>query len=334
MKTTLFFQDPWFALTAIFAIAAALWLRSRKRDAFGHGCGLFFAVVPKTLKTRAAKGLWVLTALAMLCLSVALARPRASREHTKVKTQAIDIVVALDVSGSMRAEDFTAGATRINRLAAAKKVVEEFVEKRASDRISLLSFAGKAYTVSPLTTDRGWVISQLRRMEVGIVREDGTAVGSAIATALNRLKNSSAKTKLIVLLTDGRNNTGSIAPEKAAELAKAMGVKIYTVGAGSKGPAPYPVQVFGRRVYQQIEADLDEASLKSIAETTGGLYFYAGDLSRLRAVYAQIDKLETTPIEEEGYAEYRELFVWAAVAALVLLLLESILGATILRVLP
>jgi Ca-activated chloride channel family protein len=333
--TTFFLQDPWWLLLMLCAVVAAWVSKTALRDAFGHGCGFLLAAVRPTVRVRFARLLWAATICAMILLAFAAARPRASREHTRVKTQAVDIVMALDVSGSMRAEDFTAGAQRINRLAAAKKVVEEFVKARASDRISLLAFAGKAYSVSPLTTDRGWVIDQLRRMEIGIVKEDGTAVGSAIATALNRLKNATAKTKLIILLTDGRNNTGSIAPEKAADIAKSMGVKIYTVGAGTKGLAPYPVEdVFGRKMYQQIQADLDEKSLSAIAQTTGGMYFYAGDMQRLRDVYAQIDKLETTPIEEEGYAEYRELFVWFALAALVLLMIESVLAATYLRVVP
>jgi Ca-activated chloride channel family protein len=265
MKTELFFQDPWVGLVAVTAVVVAWWLRSRRRDAFGHGHGALLTAVMPTLRVRAARTIFLLTVFAIVFLSLALMRPRASREHTKAKTQAVDIVIALDVSGSMRAEDFTAGASRINRLAAAKKVVEEFVKARASDRISLLAFAGKAYTVSPLTTDRGWVIDQLRRMDIGIVREDGTAVGSAIATAVNRLKNSTAKTKLVILLTDGRNNLGSVSPQKAAEIAKEMGVKVYTVGAGTKGMAPYPVQdVFGRRGYQQIPADLDEESLRPL----------------------------------------------------------------------
>lgn len=335
MTQHLFFQDPLLFATVLLALGAAWWFFRSRGDSFAYGPFSFVQSLPPTFRVRLARYLWVCSVAALALLSVALARPRASREHTRVKTQAVDIVIALDVSGSMRAEDFSAGGVRINRLAAAKKVVREFVQSRSSDRISLLAFAGKAYTVSPLTTDRGWVIQQLERMEIGTVKEDGTAVGSAIATSLNRLKNSTAKTKLIILLTDGRSNAGSVDPLKAADMAKAFGVKVYTVGAGTKGIAPYPAQdIFGRKVYQQIQADLDEDSLRAIAEKSGALYFYAGDLAKLREVYAEIDRLETTPIEEEGYAEYQEWFGVCAIAALVLLVVESVLAATYARVIP
>ncbi|MBU0682737.1 MAG: VWA domain-containing protein, partial [Candidatus Omnitrophica bacterium] len=215
-----------------------------------------------------------------------------------------------------------------------KNVLSDFVPKRPNDRIGMVAFAALAYTVCPLTLDHDWLEKNLERVNIGMI-EDGTAVGSAITAALNRVKDSPAKEKIIILLTDGRNNAGRISPIAAAEAAKALGVKIYTIGAGTKGLAPYPVQdMFGNTVLRSVRIDMDEDLLKKIAEETGGEYFRATDTASLKKIYAKIDKLETTPIEESGYNIYRELFMFLLVPGLLLLVLETVLSNTLLRRIP
>jgi len=205
---------------------------------------------------------------------------------------------------------------------------------RQSDRIGMVAFAARAYTVCPLTLDYPWLISNLERVEIGAI-EDGTAVGSAISSSLNRLKDTEAKAKVIVLLTDGVNNAGKISPLTAAEAAKALGVKIYTIGAGTKGLAPYPVRgLFGQKGYRNIKVEIDEKTLKKIARMSGGKYFRATDAKSLKNIYREIDALEKTPIEETGFQQYKELFSRLVVSALSLLMLEIFLSNTVLRRLP
>ncbi|OGX07512.1 MAG: hypothetical protein A2Y06_06095 [Omnitrophica WOR_2 bacterium GWA2_37_7] len=274
-----------------------------------------------------------LRAAAIVLFIVALSGPRLVSKETIHKQKGIDIVLVVDASGSMAAEDFNIGNKRVNRLDAVKNVVESFVKERTSDRIGLVAFAGLAYTVCPLTTDNLWLQKNLERIEFGLM-EDGTAIGSAIVSALSRLKASDAKSKVMILLTDGMNNAGKIDPIDAARAAEAFGIKIYTIGAGTKGYAPFPQYVFGRKVYGQILSDLDEESLKKIADITGGLYFRATDIESLHDVYDQIDKLEKVEIEEFGYFEYEELFVWFLIAGMVLLAAEVILLNTLFFKLP
>ncbi|MFH1799199.1 MAG: VWA domain-containing protein [Candidatus Omnitrophota bacterium] len=275
-----------------------------------------------------------LRALSLFLLILAFARPQAVFEKTKTYVEGIDIVLAVDTSTSMRAMDFKIGGKRYDRLEAVKNVVTDFIRKRPNDRIGMVAFAALAYTVCPLTLDHDWLEENLERTSIGMI-EDGTAIGTAISSSLNRLKNTEAKGKIIILLTDGRNNAGNISPLIAAETAKALGIKVYTVGAGTKGLAPYPVKdIFGNVTLTPVEIEIDEELLKKIAETTGAGYFRAVDMASLREIYGEIDKIEKVPIEETGYSIYKELFWIALIPSLLLLILEVVLYNTILRRIP
>ncbi len=272
--------------------------------------------------------------MAVVCFIVALAGPRKILQEVHRTVEGIDIILTIDSSGSMAAEDFVIQGQRLNRLAVVKKVVEDFIAKRTSDRIGLVTFAARAYTVCPLTTDYKWLIENLKRIDLGLI-EDGTAIGSAIATSLNRLKHSSAKSKIIILLTDGVNNAGKIDPITAAHIAETMGVKIYTIGVGSKGYVPFPVRdVWGRTIYQQVKIELNEETLRRIAKITGGEYYLATNTEALKEIYKEIDKLEKSRIEETGYKEYQELFMYPLGIALILLIAEMVLRNTILIRIP
>jgi len=272
----------------------------------------------------------LLRALALLLLVFVLAGPRLGSTKVTTHSEGIDIVLALDISGSMRALDFPPG----DRLAAAKQVARRFIEGRAGDRIGLVVFASESYTQCPLTTDYGVLLSLLDQVQIGDI-QDGTAIGMAIGNALNRLKEIPGKSRVIVLLTDGMNNTGALEPLTAAGLARSLGVKIYTVGAGTRGMAPYPFDdpIFGRRI-RQVQVDLDERTLQAIADSTGGLYFRATDLPTLEQIYTRIDELEKTEVEQEEFVEYRDIGAPLLWPALALVLLELALGFTWLRRLP
>ncbi|OGX43211.1 MAG: aerotolerance regulator BatA [Omnitrophica WOR_2 bacterium RIFCSPLOWO2_12_FULL_50_9] len=271
----------------------------------------------------------VLRGIVLVLFLIALAGPRSVLKEAVHKTEGIDIILAIDSSGSMAAEDFTIGSKRVNRLEIVKNVVEDFIAQRQHDKIGLVTFAALAYTVCPLTTDYAWLTANLRPISLGIIK-DGTAVGSAVASSLARLKKSEAKSKIIILLTDGMNNAGEIDPLAAARAAQALGVKIYTIGAGTKGLVPFPVQDFyGRKVYQRVQIDLDEETLQKIAAVTAGKYFRATDTESLRQIYREIDALEKTEIEEHGYFEYEELFDRVLLAALGILLAQILLSQTL-----
>mgnify|MGYP003986819241 FL=1 len=275
-----------------------------------------------------------LRVLIIILLVIALARPQSGKAHSKVTTEGIDIILALDVSGSMLAEDFHLKNKRRNRLYVSKEVVKDFIEWRENDRIGMVVFAGQAYTQCPLTLDYDVLLQFLEKVEIGMV-EDGTAIGSAIGVCVNRLKTSKAKSKVVILLTDGRNNAGGIDPLTAAELAKTFGTKIYTVGAGTKGLAPYPTKnLFGLKTYRSIQIDIDEEGLTEIANITGGKYFRATDTASLKEVYRQIDSLEKTKMEEAKYTEYSELFIYLLIPALGILLFEVVLANTRFRRIP
>ncbi|MFQ5965142.1 MAG: VWA domain-containing protein [Candidatus Scalinduaceae bacterium] len=285
-----------------------------------------------SLKLRHA--LIALRIFVIVLLIVALARPQSGKAHSKIKTEGIDIVLALDVSGSMLAEDFELKGKRRNRLYVAKEVVEDFIKWRSNDRIGMVVFAGQAYTQCPLTPDYDTLLQFFEKVKVGMI-EDGTAIGSAIGACVNRLKSSKAKSKVIILLTDGRNNKGEIDPLTAAELAKTFDIKIYTVGAGTKGLAPYPVKnILGQTVYRSLKIDIDDEGLTEIAEITGGRYFRATDTSSLKEVYRQIDNLEKTEMEIARYTEYNELFQYLAFPALGIFLFEVLLANTRFRKIP
>jgi Ca-activated chloride channel family protein len=251
-----------------------------------------------------------------------------------VHREGVDVVHAVDVSGSMLAEDFELPTGRASRIDVVKSVVKDFVTARPEDRIGLVLFGGRAYTQCPLTLDHGWLLQNLDRAQVGMI-EDGTAIGAGLATAVNRLRVSTAKSKFVVLLTDGQQNAGRITPQTAADAAAALGVKVYTIGAGTRGMAPFPARdLFGNKVYRPIQVDVDEDTLRKIASTTKARYFRATDTKSLREIYGEIDRAEKTGFEAPEYADYRELYPWLLWPALALLCLEIGAAETVLRKIP
>jgi len=329
------FHNPLLLILLPFVAAGIYW--SVKKDAsrgIRFSSGSLLSGLKRSFKVRLSRNLFILRIVSVSLLVLALARPQSALLNSRVRAEGIDIVLALDCSTSMLAEDFTLGSSRRNRIEVVKSVVRDFIKGRSNDRIGIVAFASRAYAISPLTLDYGWLLENLERVKAGLI-EDGTAIGSGISSSLNRLKNTKAKSKVIILLTDGRNNTGNISPLTAAEAAQALKIKIYTIGAGAKGLVPYPVQdFFGRTVYQNIEVDIDEDTLKRIATITGGKYFRATDTKSLQEIYKEIDSLEKTPEEQKGYMRYEELFAYFLVPGLIILLLEIILANSILRKLP
>jgi len=329
------FRSPWILFLIPFVIAVYRWWRHKQPSAsFRFSSTALLSGIESTWKTRFAFVPSVFRLTAIVLFLVALAGPQTVLEESTVTTEGIDIILAVDCSGSMAAEDFTINGQRMNRLDVIKNVVQEFIAGRHNDRIGFIAFSAKAYTVCPLTTDYTWLNTNLARVRLGMM-QDGTAIGAAIASAGGRLKNSKAKSRVIIVLTDGINNAGSIDPLTAAHAAQAMGIKVYTIGAGTKGVAPFPVHdFFGQTVYQNVQIDIDEKTMTEIARLTGGQYFRATDTDSLRKIYKEIDRLEKTQIEEKGYKEYKELFVYFLAAALVFLLLEIILANTIFLKIP
>jgi len=327
--------SPWLLVLAALLPLVWPWRRRAARTAalrFPTLAGLR-ALAPAGAARRRMV-LAVMRLLVLVLLVVALARPQAGTAAAKVHREGVDVVLAVDVSGSMLSEDFTLGSGRASRLDAVKAVVQEFVAARPEDRIGLVLFASRPYTQCPLTLDHGWLLQNLDRAKVGVI-EDGTAIGSGLATAVNRLRASTAKSKFVVLLTDGQQNAGRITPETAAEAAAALGIKVYTVGAGTRGLAPFPMQdMFGNKVYRPIPVDIDEKTLEKVAQATHGRYFRATDTKSLHDVYAEIDRAEKTPFEAPQFLDYRELYAWLVWPALGLVLAEIALGETVLRKLP
>lgn len=329
------FQSPWL-LALIPLVVVFFWWSARRQSSpsFRFSSTLLVQGLTSTWKTRFMFIPPLLRLVALVLLIIALAGPQSVLEESKITSEGIDIMLTIDCSGSMAAEDFTINGQRTNRLDVVKNAVEEFIAGRRNDKIGLIAFSAKAYTVCPLTTDYNWLNTNLERVRLGMI-QDGTAIGSAVATSVARLKNSDAKTKVIILLTDGINNAGSVDPLNAAQAAKALGIKIYTIGAGTKGEAPFPVQdFFGRTFYQKVHIDIDEKVLTEIARVTGGRYFRATDTDSLKKIYKEIDSLEKTIFEETGYKEYKELFVYVLAAALIVLLFEIMLANTLFLKIP
>ncbi|MBU4304718.1 MAG: VWA domain-containing protein [Candidatus Omnitrophica bacterium] len=327
------FKDPWVLLLLVFVPLLLLRKRTAAASVRFSSRSLIAGLAP-SWKLFARNKLVALRMLSAALFIVALARPQAPVTHQRIYKEGVDIVLALDVSTSMRALDFTLGNKRCDRLSVVKKVVEEFIKERNNDRIGMIAFAGRPYVACPLTLDHDWLMRNLERVEIAMV-EDGTAIGSSIAAGLNRLRQSKAKTKIIILLTDGRNNAGKISPLTAAEAAKALGVKIYTIGAGSIGEVPYPVQnAFGQTSYQYVKIDMDESLLARIADMTNGKYFHATDTASLKTIYEQINKLEKTLFQQPEYRNYQERFVVFVLWAIAFLFLEQVLSSTLLRAVP
>ena len=272
---------------------------------------------------------FVLRCCALALLIVALARPQSSEFGSTSTTEGIDIMLALDVSGSMLARDFTP-----DRMEAAKQTAAQFIQDRPNDRIGIAVFAGESYTQSPLTTDKRTLQLLITQIRSGLI-DDGTAIGNGLATAVNRLRESDARSKVIILLTDGVNNSGQIAPLTAAEIAKTFGIRVYTIGVGTRGTAPMPYyDRFGRTVFMDAPVEIDEQMLTEIAAMTGGEYFRATDNNSLREVYERINALEKTKIETNEFTKYYELYEIYALIALVLLVLEFVIRRLVLRRIP
>ena len=287
------------------------------------------ADAPKTVRYWLRHVPFALRIIVLALLIVALARPQGVEENARTNTEGIDIVLAIDVSGSMLARDF-----KPDRITAAKEVAGSFIADRFGDRIGLVAFAGEAFTQSPLTTDQGTLQTMLGRIRSGVI-EDGTAIGNGLATAINRLRESDSKSKVIILLTDGVNNRGEMAPLMAADIAADMGIKVYTIGVGTRGKAPYPVvDMFGNMSFQPMDVEIDELTLESIAERTGGKYFRATDKEKLQAIYDEINTLEKSKVEITDFTVYHEEFLTWLLAAMALLLLEFLMSNVILKRIP
>ncbi len=330
------FAHPWVLLLLLLIPVLAV-----LKGKFGGTPGVVFSsttsleAIGVRRRSRAGDWLTALSWLAFAAFVVAAARPQSGETITRTEASGIDIMLAIDVSGSMLAEDFSIGNQRANRLEAVKRVTREFIEQRPNDRIGIVAFAGQAYLVSPLTLDHNWLLKNLERVQIGLV-EDGTAIGSAIASAANRLKDKEAKTKLVVLLTDGDNNSGKVTPLTAAEAAKALGIRIYTIGAGTRGTAPYPMRSTTGRLmgYQNIPVQFDEETLEQIASISGGEYFRATDTASLEAIFGEIDKLEKSKVEVEKVAQYTDWYHWFILLGVTVLTGEVLLSQTIWRRLP
>jgi len=287
-------------------------------------------------ETRSRAGRWQLplTLLALALLIVGLARPQFGRSTATVQASGVDMILAMDCSGSMEALDFKIDGQPMSRLDIVKSVVSKFIDARPNDRIGLIGFAGAPYLVSPLTLDHDWLQQNLERVKIGSV-EDGTAIGSALASSVNRLRDQPSKSKIVVLRTDGQNNAGKIIPKTAAQAAKTMGVKVYTIAAGVRGEAPIPVtDVFGNKRLAMAKVDVDEETLKKIAAETGGKFFRATDTESLKNIYAEIDRLEKTTHQLKKFEHHTELFAWAVVPACAVLGIGVGLGHTRFRRLP
>jgi len=325
------FANPeflWLLLT--LPVAGFYWWRRRKQmvTMIRYSSLRAFEQTPHTFRERLRHVPLMLRLLLLGALIIALARPQSVSSRENISTEGIDIVLILDISGSMLAEDFTP-----NRLVAAKQVAEDFIDGRTNDRIGLVVFSAESFTQCPLTTDYPVLASLLKEVKNGMIA-DGTAIGLALANGVNRLKDSKAKSKVIILLTDGVNNRGEIDPTTAAKIAATYGIRVYTVGVGAQGMAPYPVQTpFGIR-RQMMKVDLDEETLQGVATMTGGLYFRATDNEKLRSIYNEIDQLERTKIEITAYRKHTELFPAWLLTGFILLAVELLLSNIVLRKVP
>ena len=329
-----FLQPDWLWLLALLPAVLLLRGRSGAVAAIEYSDVGIARKVARAARSRAGRWVWLLPILAAALMIVGLARPIIGHGRTLITANGIDIVLGLDVSGSMQALDFKLADRRVNRIEVVKSVVSKFVDERPDDRIGLIAFAGKPYLVSPLTLDHDWLQQNLERITVAGA-DDGTAIGSAIAAGVNRLRGTAAKSKVIILLTDGMNNTGKISPMAAAEAAKAMGVKVYTIGVGVRGEAPIPVKdQFGNSRLMMAKVDVDEKTLQAVAAETGGMFYRATDTDSLQKIYEQINALEKTAQSAQRFEHTEELFRWALFPAVALLGLGFGLEHTRYRRLP
>lgn len=331
---TRFLQPEWFWLLALLPLVL-LWRGRRGPVAAIEYSDVSLARdVARRGRSRMGVLAWLLPILAGALMIVGLARPQRAHGRTEVTANGIDIVLCLDVSGSMQALDFQIENERVNRIEVVKSVVSKFIDERPDDRIGIIAFAGAPYLVSPITLDHDWLQQNLERVAVGGA-DDGTAIGSAIAAGVNRLRLTQAKSKVIILLTDGVNNTGKISPNAAAEAARAMGVKIYTIGVGVRGDAPIPIHdAAGNTRIITARVDVDEKTLQAVADETGGKFYRATDTTSLQKIYEQINRFEKTAQTVQKFEHTEELYPWALIPALGILGLSLLLQQTRLRRLP
>ncbi len=331
------FAHP-YLLLLLLLLPAVAWLRGRRgpRPAFLYSSVQLVRGITGITRSHAGVNLLRLRWLVLALFLIGLARPQLGEGESQVRASGIDIVVAVDVSSSMSSEDFLLEGKPVNRLVMEQAVLEQFIAKRPNDRLGLVAFAQRPYIASPLTLDHDFLRQNLARLRIATGNEDGTAIGSALVAALNRLRELKSKSKIIILMTDGQNNAGKVPPLTAAEAAEKLGVKAYTIGVGTRGLARTPVyneagQLLG---YQRMPVNIDEDTLQRIATRTGGKYYRADKTEALQAIYDEIDKMEKTEVEVKKYQYYRELFPWFVLPGVALLLLEVILANTVWRTLP
>ena len=331
------FAHP-YVLLWLLLLPALAWLKGR----WGQSASFLYSSVDLVRPISGLNRSWagrilaVLRWLALAVFVVALAQPRLVHGETQIKASGIDIVVAIDLSGSMASLDFEEGGQRVNRIDMAKRVLSKFIDGRPNDRIGLVAFATEAFTASPLTLDHDFLQANLARMQLGMIDENHTAIGSALMAALNRLSDIQSKSKIIILMTDGQNNAGKVSPLTAADVAQTLNMKVYTIGIGLRGMAPMPVRnpYTGQMTTQLMPADVDEDTLQKIADKTGGKYYRADSADTMRRIYAEIDSLEKTEVEVKKYEHFDELYRPVGLGGLSLLLLEIILSQTVWRKLP
>ena len=332
------FAHPWLLLLLLLLPLLA-WLKGRRGrpPAFVYSSVQLVRSVLNVTRSRSGGFLAALRWLALALFIGALAQPRFSKSETKVRASGIDIAVAIDLSGSMASEDydFVPGQGGVSRIDMAKAVLAKFIQKRPNDRIGLVAFATQAYIAAPMTLDHDFLQQNLERLELGSINGNQTAIGSGLSAAINRLRELKSKSKIVILMTDGQNNAGKVAPLTVAEAAKSLGVKVYTIGVGTRGQAHMPGRdMFGRKGYQIMAVDIDEDTLTKIAQMTGGKYYRADNTENFQKIYAEIDKFEKSEAEIRKYTQFTELFGWFLAPGLGLVLLEIILRNTLLRRIP
>lgn len=328
----MYFEYPkllWLLVVPALMVVHYIWLEIAKR----HPHLRVSTAVPWTVTGVPFMAVFrhvpfVLRTAALVLIVIAIARPRTSEQMEKIDTEGIDIVLAMDVSTSMLARDLTP-----DRISASKDIAIEFISQRPSDRMGIVVFAGESFTQCPLTTDRATLINLMKEVQTDLI-EDGTAIGNGLATAIARMKDSDAKSRVVILLTDGVNNRGEISPQMAAEIAKTYGVRVYTIGVGKEGMAPYPVMTPWGVEVQNVKVEIDEKLLSDIAESTGGRYFRATDNTKLAEIYSEINKMEKARTTVDSFPVYKELFGTYALLALLALLLELLLNWFVIRRLP
>ena len=325
------FANPLYLFLLLLLIPVIVWYILKQKNAQASlqvSTTQAFDKMPKSYKVYLRHVRFALRILVITCLIIVLARPQSTDNWQNSSTEGVDIVLALDISGSMMARDF-----KPDRVEAAKDVAAQFVSGRENDNIGLVIFAGESFTMCPMTTDHAVLLNLMKDVHCGMV-DDGTAIGDGLATAINRIKDGPAKSKTIILLTDGTNNAGDIAPLTAAQIAKSLGIRVYTIGVGSKGLAPYPVQTPYGITYQNMPVEIDESALQQIAATADGKYFRATNKNVMKNIFEEIDKMEKTKLTVKEYSRKEEDFMPWAILALVLLGMEIVLRNTLLRNIP